>query len=237
MTGSFRPDELFGSDRSFNMAEGAEALAAARELEMAAAVAVEIRPSPAFADLVLAAIAAEPSPRPIAAIGRAARGGGAQGLITAVGDAWRTAWAGGRPFAVRAQAFGVVIALLVVMVSIGGLTAAGVARLLGPGPQVLAPAGPTSTPSDNSRATDAASPPHDAVAPSASPSPSPEPSETAEPTPTAKPAATPVPTSRPTARPAETPDGTDDHDGEDGSGSDSSGSGGETSTPQPANGD
>ena len=238
MTRRFRPDEVFGSDDSFAMAEGARALAVARELEAAAALAVDIRPSAGFADLVLAAIAAEPSPRPIAAIGRAAGGGGAQALAAAVRDAWRTAWAGGRPFAVRAQAFGVVLALLVLMVSVGGLTAAGVARLLGPGPQVLAPAGATSTPSDTSRPTDAPSPAHDAVAPSASPSPSPEPTETTEPATTAKPAGTPEHTSRPTARPTETPEETDDHGGDDGSGSDSSGSGGGgTSTPQPTNGD
>jgi hypothetical protein len=238
MTGRFRPDELFGSDDSLRMAEGAQALAVARELEAAAAVGVDIRPSAGFADLVLTAVYAEPSPRPIAAIGRAVGGGGAQALVAAVGDAWRTARAGGRPFAVRAQAFGVVLALLVAMISVGGLTAAGVARLLGPGPQVLAPAGPTSTPSDGPRATDAPSPTHDALAPSASPSPSAEPTESTEPAPTAKPAATPAHTSRPTARPTETPEETDDHGGDDGTGSGSSGSGGGgTSTPQPTDGE
>jgi hypothetical protein len=236
MTGRFRPDELFGWDDSSRMAEGAEALAVARELEAAAAVAVHIRPSAGFAELVLAAVTAEPSPRPIAAIGRAARGGGAHAFVAAVGDAWRTAWAGGRPVAVRAQAFGVVLAFFVALVSVGGLTAAGVARLLGPGPQVLAPVGPTSTPSDTRRATDPSSPTQDEIAPS--PSPSPEPAKTAEPTPTTEPAGTPAHTPRPTAHPTETPEGTDDHDGDGGSGSDSSGSGsGETSTPHPTDGD
>ncbi|TMD32127.1 MAG: hypothetical protein E6I94_02070 [Chloroflexi bacterium] len=230
MTGRFRPDELFGSDGSFR--EGAGVLAVGRQLEAAAAVAVDIRPSAGFADLVLAAIVAEPSPRPIAAIGRAARGGGAHALVAAVGDAWRMAWGGGRPFAVRAQAFGVVLALLVMMVSVGGLTAAGVARLLGPGPQVLAPVGPTSTPSDRPRATEE---PRSTVEATPSATPSPQPTEATEPTPTDKPAATPAHTSRPTAHPTETPEGTDDHDGDSGSGSDSSGGG--TATPHPTDGD
>jgi hypothetical protein len=209
MTGPFRPAELAGADEPLGPAELAEALATARELE-AASMAADVRPSQDFSDRVLAAVAAEPLPRPVTALAWAASRGRLGALLAALADTWRLAWSSGRPLAVRAQALAVVLILVLAGGAMSGLAVVGVAGLLRQ-PGVTLPS-PTEVPS---------------LLPS--PTKSPEPTATPEPTTSPEPTATPKrSTPRPTARPTATPEGTDDHGGNDGSGSDDSGGGGES---------
>jgi hypothetical protein len=220
MTIPFRPAELSDGDEPMSAVELAEAFATARELE-SAAMAADARPSVGFADRILAAVAAEPLPRPMARIGWAVARGRLGALMVALADTWRLAWSGGRPLAARAQALAVVVVLVVAAGAMSGLAVVGVAGLLNR-PGVTAP-----SPSD--------------VAPSIAPSPSPsndvirtpEPSVTAEPTSTPR-RSTPAP---PTVHPTETPEGTDDHGGKDGSGSEDSGRGGESEGLDSSSGD
>jgi hypothetical protein len=219
MTAPFRPGELFDGDEPMSAVELAEALATARELE-SAAMAADVRPSAGFAERILAAVAAEPLPRPMARIGRAVGRGRLGALVAALADTWRLAWSGGRPLAVRAQALAVVVVLVVAAGAMSGLAVVGVAGLLNP-PGVTVP-----SPSDTAPA----------IAPSPSPSndviATPEPTETAEPTSTPR-RSTPTPTVHPT----ETPEGTDDHGGTDGSESEGSRGGGESEGLDSSSGD
>lgn len=217
----FRPDEL---GEATSVGEQAEAMATARELEWLAATD-DIAPSAGFADRVMAAVAAEPSPRPMTAAASAARRGALLGVVAALGDLWRVAWTGGRPLAVRAPAIALVVVLLAGTVGAGALGVGALSGLLdrppvspAPSPVVIPSPSPSTSPSPSPSPspTPSASP-----APSASPSSSPEPSEspeatarpqataTAEPTRTPRPTETPEPTRTPkpgeTPRPTETP--------------------------------
>jgi uncharacterized membrane protein YgcG len=226
MTGRFRPGELDGADEPLTLAEHAQALAAARELE-AAATAADIRSTPGFAERVMAAVAAEPLPRPVAALGRAVRQGRARAVVSALADTWRLVWSGSRPLTTRAQALATVVVLVVAAASVSGVAIAGVAGMLGR--STIASPGPQST----------AAPKSQEVAPSTTPAaiPSATPKPVAAPEPTATPKRT---TPLPTVEPTETPEDDDDHGGGDGSGSGSSGGGGEVegvSTPHPTDGD
>jgi hypothetical protein len=226
MSGPFRPGELDSADEPLTLAEQAQVFAAAREVE-AAAMAADVRPTPGFSDRVMAAVAAEPLPRPMAAFGRAARQGRARAAFSALSDTWRLAWSGGRPLAARAQALAIVAVLVLAVASMSGVAIAGVAGMFG-------------------RSTVATPTPQSTVPPP-SQEPSPSATSTATPNATSRPPATPEPTAtpkrstpRPTVEPTETPEDGDDHGGRDGSGSGSSGGGGElegVSTPHPTNGD
>ncbi|HYU50954.1 MAG TPA: hypothetical protein VEO91_13615 [Candidatus Limnocylindria bacterium] len=226
MTGPFRPSELDGAEEPLTLVELAQALGLARDLE-AAAVAADARPTAGFSERVMAAVAAEPLPRPLAAFRLAARQGRAQAAIYALVDAWRLAWSGGRPLAARAQALAVVLVLVVGAASVSGIAIAGVSGMLRHSTET--------TPR----------PPSIVVAPSQevspSPTPSAEPSATPKPQATSEPTATPKrSTPRPTVKPVETPEDDDDHGGGDLSGSGSSSGGGESedvSTPHPSDGD
>ena len=166
--------------------ESAELLATARDLEAYAATGLAA-PTVGFEDRVMAAIADEPMPR---------RAGG---FIATVRDAWAIAFGPGRPIALRAQAFAMLLALAVAVGSVGSVAVVGAARLLGD----QGPIPPTV------------------------PTPSPTPSPTVV-TPSPSPSITPSPTPSPTASPVETetaePSGTDDHGG--GSGNSGPGGGG-----------
>jgi uncharacterized membrane protein YgcG len=227
MTGPFRPRDLDGADESLSVVEQAQALGVARELE-AAALAVDIRPSPGFSDRVMSAVAAEPLPRPVTAFGRAARQGRARAAVAALADTWRVAWSGG-PLAARAQALAMVVVLIVATASVSGVAIAGVAGMLGRSTVTLP--SPPAMPSTVAPPSEEASP---------SPTPSPEPSATPEPTETSEPTATPKRTTpRPAIQPTQTPEGGDNHGGGDGSGSGGSDGGGESedvSTPGPTGG-
>jgi hypothetical protein len=208
MTGPFRPAELDGADEPLSPAELAEALSAARELE-AAAMAADVRPSLGFSARVMAAVAAEALPRPVAALGWAARRWRVRALVAALADTWHLAWSGRRPLAARAQALAVVVVLIVAVGSVSGLAVAGVAGMLGKS-MVTAPS-PSAVPATAGPSSEEASP---SPTPSAEPRATPEPPET--------PATPKRSTPRPTVHPTETSEDGDDHGGSDGSGSEDS---------------
>jgi uncharacterized membrane protein YgcG len=171
--------------------EGAELLATARDLESYAATGLAA-PTVGFEDRVMAAIADEPMPRPAG-----------RGFVATVRDAWAIAFGPGRPVAIRAQAFAMLLALAVAVGSVGSVAVVGAARLLGD----QGPVPPT--------------------VPSPSPSPRPSPS-IVSPTPSPSISPSPTPPPSPSASPVETetpePSGTDDHGG--GSGNSGPGGGG-----------
>jgi hypothetical protein len=175
-----------------------------------------VAPSAGFEDRVMAAIALEPEPRRAAAAG-----GGLAGLFGAVGLAWRDAWDGTRPGAVRAQALARLVVVRMIASSVGAIATVGVSNVLFPDeprPTVQPPPShqPTVAPTAAPHATPAPTPVATPVpTPSASPTPSmsPEPTGTdgagaTQPPHTAKP--TTRPTSKPTAKPTPHPTGTDD---------------------------
>jgi hypothetical protein len=192
-------------------AESAALLATARDLEEFAR-AESVMPTVGFEDRVMAAVAAEAPPRPVIAGGRLA------GFATAVRDSWRIAFSGGRPAAVRAQAFALVLLVIVATGSVGTLAVAGVARLLADGP--------TPSPTIDDRPSPSIAPPATSSptpAPTLTPSPSPSPAPTLTPSPSPSPSAEPSETpeatggsggtARPTSEAEETPEGTDDDSG------------------------
>jgi hypothetical protein len=152
-------------------------------------------PTATFEDRVMAAIAAEPAPRLRAELGP----------IATLFEAWRLAWSGGRPVAIRAQALALVVTAVVALVAVGSLGVVAASRLLAP--DIL--------------------PPTIEQSPVPTPSPSPTPLDSEKPTPT--PTATPDPATKQTPRPTpiepEGPAGTDDHGGSGGSGGDDGGAG------------
>ena len=164
--------------------EAAGLLATARALE-AYAESTPAAPSSGFEDRVMAAIATEPLPRPTTR----------HGLLAMLRDAWAGAFGPGRPLAVRAQAFALLLVVAVAVGSLGSLAAVGAARLLSPD-QLPPIATPSPTPS-----------------PIPTPSPSPSPSVSPSPSPTVAPST--APTAAPTATETETdePSGTDDSGG------------------------
>ena len=138
MNRPFHPSELSDVDGSGpTTAELAEALAVARDLESNLA-ADDIHPSAAFVDRVMGAVVLEPLPQPAIAAGTALRGGRLGAMAAALGDSWRVAFSGGRPFAVRAQAAAFVLVIVVAMGSLGGITAIGAVRFLEAAPSQVA---------------------------------------------------------------------------------------------------
>ena len=133
---------MTGSGRRFDLAElsnGAEALTEA-EIVAATAIARDLEaiaerddaPTVAFSDKVMATIAAEPTPKPTRVFGAALRTRRFGTAVAAVGDAWRVAFGGGRPFTVRGQALALVLVVLIGVLGLGGGAAVGAARLLNP---------------------------------------------------------------------------------------------------------
>ena len=80
----------------------------------------------------MAAIVAEPTPKPTRVFGAALRAGRFGTAVAAIGDAWRVAFGGGRPFAVRGQALALVLVVLIGVLGLGGGAAVGASRLLNP---------------------------------------------------------------------------------------------------------
>ena len=201
----FDPSELrMPGEPGPSAAEMADALAIARELEAMATVD-GIRPTDGFADRVMSAVANEPAPRLILRPKTASPVGWAAAFVVALRDAWGVATTGGRPIAVRAQAIGFVLLVVLAAGSLTGVAAIGAGGFLtsNPSPSVA----PTATPLPSATPSAPATP-----APSVSPDPSAEPP--AEPTETPDretPRATR--TNRPgeTAEPTETPEASDDH--------------------------
>jgi hypothetical protein len=188
----FDPSELAEVDGApLSDAEAAAILATARDLEGFAQAATG-SPTPGFADRVMTAVAMEAPPRPVV-----------KGLLVAFRDAWRITWSGDRPMAVRAQAFALVLIVLVAVGSTGTLAAVGLSRLLadeGTPPPTVAPSVDPST--STAPSTDESEEPGGSEEPSETPEGTDESgsgSETEEPT----------KTPRPTARPTNTPHATD----------------------------
>ena len=121
MTGSgrrFDPAELSNDPVALTEAEIVGATAIARDLE--AIAERDDAPTVGFSDKVMAAIAAEPTPKPTSVFGAALRAGRFGTAVAAVGDAWRVAFGGGRPFAVRGQALALVLVVLIGVLGLGG---------------------------------------------------------------------------------------------------------------------
>lgn len=228
-TRRFDPGELrVPGEPDLPVAEQADALLAARELEAVASSAI-VRPTEGFEDRIMAAIATEPAPRLVARPASAVRGGLIASFLMTVRDSWGVASSGGRPMAVRAQAMAFVLLVVVAATAVAGVGAVGVGSLLDrgrspapsvePGPSVApTPSVPTPSPSPS-------------PSPSVEPSVSPDASESTEPTETAEPTGTDdsdSETARPTRTPkpedTDEPDETDDSSGS-GSGDDNSGKG------------
>jgi len=175
-----------------------------RELELMTS-GTPVSPDEDFTSRIMAAIHEEPLPQPVRAFGLALVAGRLRAAGSAVADSWRVATTGFAPAAVRAQAFA-----LVLVVVVGGVALAGGATI--GAMDLLAQNGPV------------APPPSPSLAPTPSPSPSDTPSPTTSTTPsdTAKPTATDDhggQSPRPTATASE------DHGGGPGSGGGGSGSG------------
>ena len=220
--GRFRPGELEAAD--LGPTAEAELLGTARQLEWLAATE-DIGPSPDFADRVMAAVSREPAPRPVAAALGAARRRSPLAALAALGDLWRVAFTGGRPFAVRFPAMALVALFVLGSVGAGALGAGALAGLLGPTPAATpalspSPLVPSSPPEPTPSPSPSVSPAEsESAEPSGVPgsSESPEPSDALEPT--GAPAqiqgategniAHPTGTQRPTLWPTYTPEATE----------------------------
>ena len=220
--GRFRPGELEAAD--LGPSAEAELLGTARQLEWLAATE-DIGPSPDFADRVMAAVSREPAPRPVAAALGAARRRSPLAALAALGDLWRVAFTGGRPFAVRFPAMALVALFVLGSVGAGALGAGALAGLLGPTPAATpalspSPLVPSSPPEPTPSPSPSVSPAEsESAEPSGVPgsSESPEPSDALEPT--GAPAQTqgategniahPTGTQRPTLWPTYTPEATE----------------------------
>jgi hypothetical protein len=222
-----QPEAATGPGDGEPASDVARALATGRELDSFAARDTTA-PSADFTNRVMAAIAAEPTPRPVAAAGRALSQGRLVALLATFGDLWRVAFSGGRPFAVRAQALALVAVIVIAFGSLGGAAVVGALGLLseeaGPSPsESLSPSvapSPSESPSASPSATPSESP-SGSPSPSASPSgsrtgsPTSSPTDTAEPTETASPIGTDdsddrTPRPGETEKPSDTPDPTGD---------------------------
>jgi len=181
-SGSFRPDELAGSDADIADAERAGSYAAARELEQALS-SEGVHPSAGFADRVMAAVALEPAPRPTGFLAPLRDRHSLAGVVASVRSAWVVASSGvGRPVRARGLALAYVLAVMLVGASLTGVAAFGTAGAMGfftpdnsPSPSILTP-GPTPSPEGSSDASSSPEPNE-----SAEPSGSPDASESAEP--------------------------------------------------------
>jgi hypothetical protein len=192
-----------------------------RELD-ALALAATVEAGREFGARVMAVLAAEPAPQPVAAVGRALARGRPLAVLAALRDAWRVALGGGRPTFVRVQALALVLLALIAFGSVGTLAGAATLGALehraAPAPLV-----PVTTPPTVATPT-----------PSPTPSPAVEPTPTIEPTesPSQAPALGPTPPVTPghSARPPEpreTPEASDTPEPSD------SRSGGGIETPDP----
>jgi len=166
----------FGADE-LGPTQGSElddAMEAVRALE-AVANDGAVRPSPAFTDRVMAALADAPSPAPLGFLAPLRR----RGLLAGFGGSVRQAWASigaGRPAFARAAALAYVLVVALAGTSLAGAATFGAAGALGLLGHETAP--PSPEPTTLPVMTPA---PTIAAPPSVEPSESPEPSETAEP--------------------------------------------------------
>jgi hypothetical protein len=181
------PDELVADHR------------VARRLE-AVADRGTVRPSADFADRVMAAVAAEPSPAPARAAGAALRRLSLGGILVSFRDAWRVSFGAGFPVAARAQALALVIVAGGLLATSGVVTAGALGAFNSHGPEpaptTQATAAPTSTPEPTTTPEPSeVVGPNGTIEPNQSGSPEPSESASAEPDGTAAPGGTPEATS------------------------------------------
>lgn len=212
-SGAFRPDELRDPASGLGEAELIEILPAVRDLESLTRSSAA-RPSDGFADLVMAAIAAEPAPRMAGVFARLRAHPGPAALATSVREAWAMATRPGRAFGTRAVALAYVLTIAVVGASVGGAAAIGAAGFIdgltpdrNPAPSLPVDASPRPS-------TDPSIDPNRTNEPDESDEPetSEEPSETEEPTGTAEPAETDDASPEPSTSPDESDGATDSPD-------------------------
>jgi hypothetical protein len=190
--GRFLPGEIDVDAEGTNVEP--ELLATARQLEWLAQTE-DVGPAPGFTDRVMAAVSQEPAPRPVFAAFGAARRRSPRAAFVALGDLWRVAFTGGRPFAARWPAMALVVLLVGGSVGVGAVGAGALSALLG--------SAPTATPALSSQPLGPSAP----AEPSASPSPSPTEAESPEPSgqPEASESPEPADTAEPTGDPASSP--------------------------------
>jgi hypothetical protein len=210
----------------------------ARRLE-AAAERATVRPSPDFADRVMAAIAAEPAPAPMRAAGAAIRRGSLAAFVVPFRDAWRVSFGTGFPIAARAQALTLVLVAGGVLATSGAVTAGALGAFNVHGPAPAPTTQGTAAPTATAQPTTTPEPP-ESTGPSGTIEPvqsgTPEPSESAAAEPSDAPApaespnatsgegggstethaaTTPRPTRSPDGAPQVTPSPSPTHEGED----------------------
>jgi hypothetical protein len=173
-----QPDELAADTRL------------ARELQ-ASAARVSVRPSPDFADRVMAAVAREPAAAPARAARIALRRGALGAFLVSLRDAWRVTISPSFPIAMRAQAMAMV--LVVVGLTAGtGAVAAGALGLLDGNRSTPSPVPTLQSPVPTDVATETPSEWPASLEPSPSEEPSPsdsaQPSDSAEPSDSSDPA-------------------------------------------------
>lgn len=167
----------------------------------------DLGPRASLAGDILAAIATEPTPAPLAAMAASVRRRRPAGVLAGLRDAWRVAWSGGRPARIRASSAIAVLLVLAIAGGAGGAAAAAAWNAwLAPAPSPVlpsplpfvtpAPASPTVAPEPTPTLVPVPSP---TPTPDATPSPTPEPTARPTPRPTHRPAATPTPTHHPEA--------------------------------------
>src|SRR4051812_2287684 len=120
--GRFGSDELPSAEGAESPIELDRSLAMGRDLDAMASREQPV-PSAAFVHRVVAAIDAEPLPRPAVLAGQALRRGSLPALLASIRDARRVAFSGGRPLALRAQALALVAIAALAVGSLGSAAA------------------------------------------------------------------------------------------------------------------
>jgi hypothetical protein len=173
--------------------------------------ATDLAPRVRLGAQIMETLEAEPVPAPLTALGAAARGRRLRAMLSALGDAWRVAWSGGRPIAIRLSAAVAVLVLVVAVGSLGGLAAVGAWSVLQPERPTPSPSVdlvPVVVPPVDSEPSRIETPATAAPGPTPTPSPSPHVTEPTAPARTPRPTVRPTPTPRVTARPTHPPERT-----------------------------
>jgi len=150
----FEPAELSDDDAAGRDLDLPGAYAMARALERSLDSTADARPSPAFVDGVMAAIATEPAPARAGFLGPLRASIGLGGLLASVRAAWRIASEGGVHARARAMALAYVFAVVLAAASVIGAAGYGTAGALhwlanppsSPTPSTTIEPGPTTVP-------------------------------------------------------------------------------------------
>jgi hypothetical protein len=150
----FEPAELTDGDAAGRDLDLPGAYAMARALERSLDSTADARPSPAFVDGVMAAIATEPSPARAGFLAPLRASFGLGGLLASVRAAWRVASEGSLHARSRAMALAYVFAVVLAAASVIGAAGYGTAGALrwlanppaSPTPSTTSEPGPTTVP-------------------------------------------------------------------------------------------